>query len=254
MGTIYKGSQATIVHPSATRTIRVVEYINPELVLPGLLQSYFLEVGFSSMYANFATLRIGAVHPFALLLYQSVKGVDLNTNVFPSITISDSSDTEVSDLLARGEDQFIMDASDVSRLIVFRDAGRILMSDDAVTRLEAATADDGTVVGHNKDIRSRHSIDFNIWSDNKDMTSLIYDLTRHFIVSEILTLHNEHGIDIQDPITGRRSGDINVEFGKLLYGANLTVSATIETTNMIVDLPEEEIATINQDPTFQVLS
>ena len=254
MGEIFKGSQATIVHPAATRTIRISEYINPELIFPDLLQGYFLEVGFSSMYPNFSTLRIGAVHPFALLLYQTIKGQELSVNLFPSITVSDSSDTEVSDTLAREENQFTMGAAEVSTLIVYRDEGRILMSDDAVTRLGTATADDGRVVGHKKDIRSRHSIDFNIWSDNKDMTSLIYDLVKHFVVSEILTLHNEYGIDVIDPINGRRSGDINVEFGKLLYGANITVSATINLANMIVDLPEEEIATINQDPTFQVIS
>lgn len=254
MGVIHKGSQTTIVHPSATRTIRITEYVNPELILPDMLQQYFLEIGFSSMYPNFSTLRIGAVHPFALLLYQSVMGQDLSTNVFPSITVSDSSDSEVSDLLARGDETFVFSSDVVAGFELYRDLKQLLISDDGLTRLKSATAGDGTVVGHKRDIRSRHTIDFNIWSDNKDMTSLIYDLVRHFVLSSINVLHDEKGIDVLDPISGRRSGDINVEFGKLLYGANISVSATISTANMIVDLPEEEIAVINQSPEYQVTS
>jgi len=254
MANVYKPSRAKIIRPAATRWIRIIEYANPEQILPPLMHEFFLELGYSSMYPNFKNLRIGAVHPFALLLFQEVMGVTkLDLSVFPSITISDSSDAEVYSELSRGYENYQLSAEHLAKIAGSASSGKLILSDENLLRLETAVAGGATINASKVSYRSNHNIDINIWSENKDLTSLIYDMVKHFIMGNINRLRIE-GMDIQSPIGGRRSGDINVEFGRLLYGANVTVSAVIDTANMWVDVPIGEIATIITDPDYSVTS
>jgi len=253
MGSIYKPSRAKIIRPAATRKIRLIQYANPEQILPPLMQEFFIELGYSSMYPNFKHLRVGAVHPFALLLFQDSLGQKLDLSIFPSITISDSSDTEVYSELGRGFENYQLTAEMLAYIVGSINAGKIIISDANLTRLQTAVADGSTINCSKVNYHSNHNIDINIWSENKDLTSLLYDMVKHFIMGNINRLRLE-GIDIQNPIGGRRSGDINVEFGRLLYGANVTVSAVIDTANMWVDIPIGEIVTINPDPDYSVTS
>jgi hypothetical protein len=140
---------------------------------------------------------------------------------------------------------------------VLEDAVRrnlVITSASNMTRMKSATAGGKKINGVKHMFRANHNIDINIWGDNKDMVSLIFDLIKHFVISSIDTLH-ELGIDVNGSLSGRRSGDVNVEFGKLLYGANVTIPTVIQTTSMVVDLPIEEIAAtkINAVGDYQIL-
>jgi hypothetical protein len=230
-----------------------MEYANPEIIIPRMLQDYFQEVGFSSLYPNFKTLRIGAVHPFALLLFQESLGQQLDISVFPSITVADSSDTEVFSELGRGYENYMVDSEQLTAMLGQAEAGNLIISDDNISRIKTIIAAGGSISGTKTSYRSQHSVDLNIWSDNKDITSIVYDFVKHFIIGNIQRLHNEVGLDIQNPISGRRSGDINVEFGHILYGANITLSLTIDTASMILDVPVQEVVTILEDPTYHVV-
>lgn len=244
MSSIYKTSRAQIQTTTGNRPIRIVEYENPEEILAKALKDYFLEIGFSASYPNFGDIRISSVHPFALLLFADVMGQKLNTNVFPSITISDSTDNEAFHELALGEERIVMDGADIAKIKGYVDTGQVFISDEAMTRLENAIANGGKVVGVKKQYRATHSFDFNIWTENKDVTSFIYDLVKQCLIMKITDLHNL-GIDFQGDMSGRRSGDINLEFGKLLYGANVRASGAIVQGCMIVDLPLGEIMKID---------
>jgi len=239
MSADYKVSNAYIVRPEANRIMRLVEYANPEIIFPTLIQEYFNEVGYMKMYPYFSTLRISSIHPFALMLYQEVSGTKVEVSLFPSITVADSSDSEVYDTIGREHTEMMLGAEDVERLKDGVARKLVLTSDENITRLEAATANGKKVFCTAKSFRANHNIDMNIWADNKDMVSLIYDLLKHFIISNLNTLHIL-GIDIEGAISGRRSGDVNVEFGKLLYGANVTIPAIIETSDLVVDLEGAE--------------
>lgn len=240
MPELVKTSQAQILRS----LVRAIEYQNPEQILPNLLKEYFLEIGFDSMYPNFRGIRIGAVHPFALLLFQSVIGQSLDMNVFPSITVSDTSDTEIDDDLAKGAEDVVFGEDEVAHLLGYADSGQIIISDTGRTSLQNATVGGGQVVGRKYDNRANHNVDLNIWGDNKDIVSLIYDLVRHYIVGNTAALHRI-GLDVHSALTGRRSGDINVEFGTILYGANLTVPMVIHTANIIFDLGYEVIEEVD---------
>lgn len=251
MAQIFSTTGAQVLRPDENIPIRVVEYANPEVILPTMIQEYLLEVGFSNLYPNFKHINIGAVHPFAVLLLQTVNGTQLDLSVFPSITISDSSDSEVHSELGRGFENAMYTPSDLAQLLGQVTAGNLIMSDENVVRVQAEI-DAGTSIMYTKTAyKAQHSVDMNIWTENKDLTSMVYDLLKHFIMGNIAELHS-YGYDMNNPISGRRSGDINVEFGRLLYGANITMSVTIDTASMVLDLPFGEIATITPDPTFYV--
>ncbi len=243
MSTLYKTSSATLVRGASNRIILIIDYMNPEIVWPQLLREYFLEVDYASLYPNFSTLRISAVHPFAVLLFQDVSGQKLDTSVFPSITITDSTENEVFTTMGRGYAPFMLDGSNIVLLQAGKESGQMIISDTSLSRLQTAVADGGKVYGRKRSVHMKHTIDLSVWCDNKELTGILYDLLRQFAL-QTEKLHNL-GFDIQDQISGRRSGDINVEFGKLLYGANISIPVIIETTMMEFDVSIDAIVNIN---------
>jgi len=235
MGTIYKPSRAEVVAATVTEKIVIAEYENPEVEISKLLQEYFQQIDFSTQYSKFGQVRIGTIHPFALLLFQAVTGKKINVDLFPSITIQDSSDSETFETLAREYSQFMIDAADVALMEGHVEEGVLKCSTTNMTRLETATLSGGKVLAEQTTYSATHSIDLNIWSENRDAVSLLYDLTKGFIISKIVELHNV-GVDVLGTLSGRRSGDVNVEFGRLLHGGNITMQATIRTSYMVVSL------------------
>lgn len=240
MANQYKASSAEIRRPPDTQLIKIIEYANPELILPKMIQQFFLEIGFADLYPHFKTIRIGAVHPFALLLFQDVQGQQLDLSVFPSITVSDSSDSEVFDDLSRGFQSYQLNQEQLAKLLGSVDSGDLIMSSTNRARLESAVQGGATVNATTRDFRANHNIDLNIWSENKDLTSILFDMVKHFVISNTDKLHAS-GIDVFEGVSGRRSGDINVEFGRILYGANVQMRAVIHTTSMTIDLPYTDI-------------
>jgi len=229
----YLASSAEVRALEANRLIRILDSENPEIIFVKALKDYFVEVGFSESYSNFGSLNIGTVHPFILFLFADVMGEKQDFNVFPSITIADSSQDESHQTLSRETDYIVLTSSDVQVFKNYRDQGKLFISDNGLYHLEQGTADGGTIVGKQTIDTALHTFDFNTWSTNKDITSLIYDMIDSFLTAEIASLHLQD-IDIQSK-GGRRTGDVNIEFGKILYGANITVSAAVRRSNMVVN-------------------
>jgi len=242
MPEIYKTSNAYIKPSASDMPIWIVEACNPEKLIPEKLKEFILEFDFSELYPNFKTVRIGAVHPFALLLFQEVMGQTLNTDVFPSITVSDSSETESFETMGRELTQISMTPADVAEMDGHRAAGRLIVSDSNWARVQAAVASKN-LAGTMYTYMGQHNIDINIWSDNKDITSLLYDLIKQFFTVRKGQLH-EAGFDIQAAISGRRSGDISMEFGMLLYGANITVPCVIKAPAMLIEVVSTEVGSV----------
>jgi len=69
-------------------------------------------------------------------------------------------------------------------------------------------------------------------------------MTSHFVTQKRVDVHNDLGIDMAG-ISGRRSGDINLDFGMLLYGANLRVQASMNHEAVLFDTGVESIAEID---------
>lgn len=223
---LYKTSNAWIVPPAAKRPVWLVEAGNPEVVLVRLLREFFLETDFAGMYdGNFGNVRVDVIHPFAMLLFQDIQGQKFNLDVFPSVTISDTVENEDFVTIGREFERIVLDAQSVEELIGHANNGQIIASTAALTRLRAAVAT-GELVADKGSYTGTHRIDFNIWGDNRDVVSDIYDMIKLCINTQRGYLH-EQGISIVGNLDGRRAGDINVEFGMLLFGGNITVPCVV---------------------------
>ena len=216
--TIVLGSSATIVKPG---TIKVASIFNPETTFIKMTHDYFADVGYSEMYPNFDSVNIGAVHPFALLMFEDVQGVPLNYNVFPSITVSDNSESEDSDVIGDESKDVVLDIDGYVWLQSMVSANKLFISDTNLTAIATAVADGGELPGVIRTLTFQHSMSFSIWTSNRDVTNIISDILLSFLVDRKTELKLE-GVTMFT-ISGSRTGDFNMDFGKLLYGATVTV-------------------------------
>jgi len=224
---IFKTSRATIRTADANqRFVYVLDSENPEKLLSKSLRDFMETMGYSGIFPNFDKLRVGSIHPFVILLSQEVLNVEQNINVFPSITIADSTLSEDAEMLGDDYAALVFTASDIATLDGYRQAGAVFVSDAGWAKIEAHMAGSPNIVGIMKRYHTQHSIDFNIWSENKDITSFLFDMVCHYITQKRVDIHNELGIDLGS-LSGRRSGDINLDFGMLLYGANVSAVGSI---------------------------
>ncbi len=235
MAQAFKTSRATVRPANVNqRYIYIMESENPELPLSRALKSFLETVGYSSIFPNFNRVRVGTVHPFAILLAQEVLGDNQNVNVFPSITIADTNLNVDAEVLADDFRAEVLSPAEVATLDGYRQAGKVFVSDTGWQMVQDAVNEAGSVVGIVKRYHTSHSLDFNIWSENKEITSFLFDMVCHFVTQERTNVHNNEGLDLAQ-ISGRRSGDINLDFGKLLYGANVSVSMSMNHEAILID-------------------
>lgn len=234
-----------------TRLVYMVDSENPETALSTELRNFLGILGYSEIFPNFDNIRIGNVHPFAIMLAQEVLGTDSNINQFPSITIADSSTDESESVLDDNYEVLQFDPEHIAGFNGYRDNKQIFVSDTGWDKVNEVVADKGYIIGYKRTFRTTHSMDFNIWTENKDVTGFLFDMVGQFIVQKKLDLHANYGIDL-GTISGRRSGDINLDFGMLLYGGNVTVRATMSHSSVLFDTSVSTIAEIDTStlPTF----
>ena len=134
------GGKAQIVASEENKLIRIVSSYNPEIILVDSLKTYLTEVGYASMFPNFQNIRIGNVHPFALTLLQDVLGQKVKTDVFPSITVADSTDNVVNQTLNMNVEDVQLTQKTWNDLKEARDQKLLHLSDENVTRVDAAIA------------------------------------------------------------------------------------------------------------------
>ena len=225
-------SGASFSNAQATKLIQVVEYRNPEIIIPPLIQWYFQELDIQNIHPNFPTIRVGNTHPFATLLYQDVYGQQLDLSVFPSVTVIDSSTSQTAMEIGNGTTHGVLYLNDGSGIWQsFRAAivsGQFLTSPTNLSLLDAAMAANGFVTFISTRYVTSSTIDCNIWSENKDLTSELYDIVKHYFIDNKIDLDVNQGLQLLEGLSGRRSGDINLDFGKLLFGANITIPMNIQ--------------------------
>ena len=190
-------------------------------------------------------LKVGTGHPFAALLFQSIVAPNAEpkfSDLFPSITIADSFGTEVQEQLGRGYQDGALPPSEIQS---FLDNESVVVSEEKLNSILA----ERDRLNNRRDIAfkkwtlsSQRNLDFNIWGENHDMVSIIYDMVEVFAVSILSSTESvpfSEDYILHGSISGRRSGDINVEFGKQLYGANVTAPVLVQRDiiELDVDVP-----------------
>ena len=245
MNQIYKTSRAVIVSADKNqRYIYALDSDNPENLLSNVLRDFLETMGYSEIFPNFDNIRVGTIHPFAILLAQEVLGQNQNVNIFPSITVADSTAQEDAQILGDDYVALAFTKEDMAVVDGFRQAGELFISDSGWAKIQERLVSSGNVIGIRRRYHTQHSINFNIWADNKKITSFLYDMVGHFVSQKRVDIHENQGIDLAG-MSGRRSGDINLDFGMLLYGANVQVQASMNHEAVLFDTGINTISEIN---------
>jgi hypothetical protein len=231
---IFKTVRAEVIPADANqRYIYVLDSENPEATLAKELRNFLKTVGYSDIFPNFDNIKVGTIHPFAILIAQEVLGQSQNVNQFPSITIADTQVSEDAEMLADDYSAHAFSQEEIAVLDGYRQGGEVFASDSGWAKIETKVAT-GEIIGIIRRYHTAHTLDFNLWTENKDITSFLFDMICHFVTQERANIHETQGIDMAQ-ISGRRSGDINLDFGMLLYGANVSVSASMDHTATLFD-------------------
>ena len=243
-------ANATIIRTDAGMPIWIIQSPNPETLLAKWIREFLVEIRFAEMYPKQGQVRIGNIHPFAMLLLQEVQSgeVKFNASLFPSITIADTTENEEFPTLGRETEIIKLNDVNFTAFEAYKRRGEIIVSDQAMTYLQAAIAA-GSVFAVQTGYIGSHQLDLNIWSENKTVTGVLFDMLKAFLNSRRGDLH-QLGIDVIGNLSGRRSGDISVEFGSLLHGANLTVPTVIRASALRVEILWDTIETVVNAPTY----
>ncbi len=225
---------AAIQGDPAHTPVVFAEVHDPEVTVANALRDFLGKLGFSSLFPNFGSVRVTTVHPFAMFLFQQELGKPIDESLLPSVTVQSSSDTEVVQMLAHEKTPIEITTSALTQLLAAVSAGSLFCSVEGIERLNTAIGGD-VLLGEQKSIQSDHQLNLNIWTDNKEMTGILYDIVRLFALNETDHLR-DNGIDIIGQISGTRSGDINIEFGRLLFGANVVIPSRLKTSALEIKL------------------
>lgn len=245
MSKVYKTSRARVKTERANdRYVYLLESQNPEIRLAERLRDFLKTLGYSSLFPNFDNIRIGTVHPFAVLLAQEVLNQPQKTNLFPSITIADSTVQEDAEVLSDDYSLASWSEEDIVNIGGYREANAVFVSDAGWEKIQATIAKRGRIAGVTRQYHANHNLDFNVWSENKEVTSFLFDCVCHFVSQLRIDLHSQDGLDMAG-ISGRRSGDINLDYGKLLYGANVSVSMAMNQRATVFDTEIVDIKTVD---------
>lgn len=227
--TIKLGSSATVIKPGI---IKIVTIENPEDVLIKGFVTYLADTGYADAYPNFDNINVGAVHPFALLLFQEFNGESYSLDVFPSVTVSDSSMSESDDVLSDNRRDIIIDKDVVVWLESKKKSGEFFLSDGNLALLKTATDAGAEITGVLRELTRRHMINFSIWSANREITSLLFDMVQGFILDQKTALKQK--VDMRE-ISGSRTGDVNFDFGEMLFGATISLPVVSTFVSVSVD-------------------
>ncbi len=241
------------VGPSSSPNVVIYQYTNPEIVLTNLILEYLTKVGFNDLLPNYANVRVGAEHPFINFLYNDEQGLSYDFNLLPSITLTDSSGDETLDTLSVGFENEIVDTAYVDALNggtfnPSNNQGFLVTSTQNIARLKSATANGTILSGKKRWMTQRHIIEMSIWAEDKNVSSLLYDAVNTFTLDYMDQLHLL-GIDFAG-ISGKRSGDFNLDFGRLLYGSSVVMNAFVRVGVVEVDLETGVINSIKVNPTY----
>jgi len=193
------------------------------------------EVHFKDIYPNFGNVRVSGVHPFSILLEQQITQSTVKVNLFPSVTLIQSTDGKNPAIphLMQYKDVEIT-AAEVADITANRD--KYIISDVDLAALVVATQGDAIVYASGTITYMRGNFVAEIWSNNLEVKSRLYDVVRNFLLGMWkYTLNETYQVKLSDEIRGEKSGLYNYDFGKVLYGGVLRFDADYTTIQWLAD-------------------
>jgi len=200
------------------------------------LKTYFNELKLGELYPNFPMVRVSNEHPFARLLDQMSgnPGTTFDGSLFPSITIISGEDGKPG---ALGNLMSTNPASlSHAEVATLGDTG-MSCAPGSLAWLDEWTAVNGEIRGIQTTACRQDQVSFDIWSESIQLKNELHSLLILFLTGpKRADLERRYDIRIFDAtIRGQRSGNYNMDFGQLLYGAHIDVVVDYEISQAIFD-------------------
>jgi len=213
----------------------ITELLNPEKYVTQYLGEYLKYCGFASQYPNFRSIRIGSAHPLIRLAFSMLEDQPVNVELFPSITVVFADESEGAVMLGRNQSSILWSEADFIKVENLRNQGALYISDANLARVHAALVQSHQIMGIQYLTTWEGMLTLDIWSENRDITLVLYDLVKGF-----LPLYKDRlsqlGFAI-GAIRGSGAVNVNMEFGKILYGAAVSTSISAQGYTCMLQLP-----------------
>lgn len=215
---------------------------NPDTVqlLVAELAAYFHDgVQVKAVFPNFGTIRIGDTHPFAILNMALVNGVKEPGNLFPSVTIA-----MVEDALGPGVLNLEGNVIEITDEWLATQVNNPLIRNEQIQELrDFITTEGRNPFGIVSVDRFEQRVVFAVWTENNEVKNYLYKHLRSFIYTHqelFLSLEMENWT-----LSGTPYGLYNLDFGRILYGAELAMTATRSQANVFIDTSWISIEAVN---------
>lgn len=198
-------------------------------LIPAIADYFNTLVGIKTKFPNFGTVQVSETHPFAIINVALANGQKEPGNLFPSITVSAVDDAIGAALLNLETDIVEIDADWLDDQL-----GNDLINDSEINTLKAIIATEHrNLFGVMTVDRYEQRLAYATWSEHREVRSYLYTHLRAFIMHNkdlFLSLGFENFV-----LTGTPSGLYNLDFGRILYGAELTLTGQRHQANIMVD-------------------
>lgn len=222
-----------------------VPVVEDELVKA--LATYISEIRWADQYPNHTNINIGNDHPFEEIL----GGTGDRPNLFPSITVVSSTDSEIPNMSKNWKVKE-MTKADVEGL----SGEDWYLSETSLQYLKIALEEKEKVYGLSHSTVWRDSVSFEIWSENMQVKNDLYSMLLAFLTGpKILQLKQDTDISVySNTIQGQRSGYYNFDFGRILYGGRISFTADYLVSQDVYDTDIGSISDIKIQGIGEVLN
>lgn len=195
-----------------------------EIFTKHLIKYFNDDIKFGEIYPNFPSIRIGGDHPFTTMMENQIKASEgektvYKQDLFPSIVIADNSsgkDTKAN--LTALQEEYIITSEGLAQIKENRDV--FIISDSNLDILNEHFIENPTsTFAYQASQIKQSNMVIEIWSENKKIKNIIFDLISNFLVMEgRFTLKSDYDIIIaEDSVGGEKEGNYNYDFGKTLH-------------------------------------
>jgi len=190
-------------------------------------------IGWKELFPHHSPVRVEATHPFARINAAKIAGQAEPAGLFPSVTVSVTSETDAEQLLAFSNQVATVTEAIIQGWIGLEAHQRLLSKARLQQLLAAAQGKGGQVFAEVKTRHFTQQVAFSVWSENDAVSDSLYYATKAFIEQNLETF-SDAGME-NLALSGSPNGIYSVDTGRVLYGGELMLSGTNRTEAYYID-------------------
>lgn len=190
------------------------------------------EVEIQKIYPNFGTLRIDETHPAALLNVALDNSKPVPTGIFPSITVNTVEDNPGEATSMAHEDS--VEELDVAWVDEFLVGNPEALQSQVTALRDLMVAEDRNVFSITMSDRIAERILYAIWAESRPVKNTLYAHLRGFMFQYRDWFISQLGFENWN-IFGTPGGLYNMDFGRVLHGAEVAVLGQKNQSYLYID-------------------